>query len=130
MKPRVFTLHGDTQAAALAAFLRQNRAACAEKGEPLQVIVMPHKAKRHNAQNALMWVLLGQIAEQAMIKGRTYSAAAWHEWLKGELLGYVDLPGGKQMPRSTSELTVSEFADYVTRLQAFAAAELGVIFEG
>lgn len=129
MRPKVFILRSDTQAAALATFLRLNRQACANAGKPLQVIVMQHGDKRHNAQNALMWVLLGQIAEQAMIDGRQYSAVCWHEHFKGLLLGFVDLPNGGKMPISTTDLTVQEFAEYVTRLQATAAQSLGVVFE-
>lgn len=129
MRPKVFILRSDTQAAALATFLRLNRQACANAGKPLQVIVMQHGDKRHSAQNALMWVLLGQIAEQAMIDGRQYSAVCWHDYFKGQLLGFVDLPGGGKMPISTASLTVQEFAEYVTRLQATAAQSLGVVFE-
>jgi len=45
------------------------------------------------------------------------------------LLGLVDLPGGAKAGESTTKLNVSEFAEYVTKVTAYAATELGVIFE-
>ena len=45
------------------------------------------------------------------------------------LLGLVDLPGGQKAGESTTKLNVSEFAEYVTKVTAYAATELGVIFE-
>lgn len=127
---RTFILHGDSQAAALEAFLRANRAACAADGEPLEVIVCKHKEKRRNVQNRLYWALLRQVANQAMVDGKRYSDEVWHEQFKRVLIGLVDLPGGAKAGESTTKLNVSEFAEYVTKVTAYAATELGVIFEG
>lgn len=44
------------------------------------------------------------------------------------LVGVVDLPDGRHMGGSTAKLSISEFADYVSKAQAFAVLELGVIF--
>src|SRR5574343_291922 len=126
---RLFVLREETQCRALYAYLKNNWPACAKSGKPLAVTVAEYKDKRHNQQNALMWVLLEQIAEQAMVDGRRYSKKCWHDHLRGELLGYVDLPNGKKTPISTTTLTVSDFAEYVNKIMAYAATELGVIFE-
>lgn len=126
---RTFVLHGDTQAAALFAFLKANRAACAAAGEPLEVIVCKHKEKRRNVQNRLYWAVLREVADQAMLGGKRYSDECWHEHFKRTVIGVVDLPGGRQMGESTAKLSVSEFADYVSKVQAFAVSELGVIFQ-
>lgn len=130
MQPRTFVLHSDTQAAALASYLRLNREAMEQAGTPLEVTVSQHKTKRHNQQNRLYWSVLRQIAEQAMVGGRQYSDECWHEWFKGHFLGFVDLPGGRKVGESTTKLSVSEFADYVNKVQAYAISELGVILEG
>lgn len=65
-----------------------------------------------------------------MVDGRRYSDEVWHEQFKRVLIGLVDLPGGAKAGESTTKLNVSEFAEYVTKVTAYAATELGVIFEG
>ena len=127
---RTFILHGDTQAKALASYLKANRAACAASGEPLEVMVCKHKEKRRSVQNRLYWAILRDISEQAMLGGKRFSDEAWHEHFKRVLIGLVDLPGGAKAGESTTKLNVSEFAEYVTKVTAYAATELGVIFEG
>lgn len=126
---RAFVLHGDSQAAALAAYLKANRAACAAAGEPLEVIVCKHKEKRRTLQNRLYWAVLREIAEQAMLGGKQFSDECWHEHFKRQFVGVVDLPDGRTMGESTTKLSVSDFADYVSRVQAFAVIDLGVIFQ-
>lgn len=126
---RLFVLREESQCRALYAYLKNNWPACAKSGKPLVVSVAEYNEKRNNPQNALMWALLAEIAEQAMVDGRRYPKECWHDHLRGELLGYVDLPNGKKTPISTTTLSVSEFAEYVNRIMAYAATELGVIFE-
>jgi hypothetical protein len=125
---RTFILHGDTQAKALEAYLKANRAACAAAGKPLEVIVCKHKEKRRSVQNRLYWAILRDISEQAMLGGRQFSDECWHEHFKRLFVGVVDLPDGRQMGESTTRLSVTEFAEYVSNVQAFAVGELGVIF--
>jgi len=101
----------------------------AAQDKHLAVNVSQHKDKRHNQQNRLYWSYLKQIATQAMIDGKQYSDECWHEHFKGEFLGYVDLPNGRKMAESTTKLNVTDFAIYVTKVEAYAVSELGVIFE-
>lgn len=124
----VFVLHGDSQAKALFTFLRLNRKAKAAEGKPLTVTVSEYKDKRHNEQNKLYWATLNEIATQAMIDGKQYSKDGWHYHFAGEFIGWEEAPGGRRIPISTTTLSVSEFAEYVTKVMAFAASELGVIF--
>jgi hypothetical protein len=64
-----------------------------------------------------------------MVDGKRFSDEVWHEQFKRVFLGLVDLPGGAKAGESTTKLNVSEFAEYVTKVTAYAATELGVIFE-
>ena len=100
----------------------------AAQDKPLAVNVSQHKDKRHNQQNRLYWSHLKQIANQAMFDGKQYSDECWHEHFKGEFLGYVDLPNSRKMAESTTKLNVTDFAIYVTKVEAYAVSELGVIF--
>jgi hypothetical protein len=135
---RTFVLHTADHAAAMLAFVKANAAAMAKQGQPLEVRVSVHKAKRSSEQNALMWVLLTAIADQAWVAGRQFDAEVWHEHLKRELLPeetargvakWRYLPSGDRvLAMSTTDLDVSEFSTYVEKLQAKAAVELGVIF--
>lgn len=127
---RQFVLREESHARALYAYLRHNWPAMAAQGKPLAVTVAEHKDTRHTQQNRLYWALLRQVANQAMVDGRRYSDEVWHEQFKRVLLGLVDLPGGAKAGESTTKLNVSEFAEYVNKVTAYAATELGVIFEG
>jgi len=100
----------------------------ARDGRPLAVHVTEHKAKRNVQQNRLYWALLREISEQAWIDGRRFSSEAWHAYFAGQYIGMEDMPGGGQAPISTTTLSVHEFADYVTRIQAYAATS-GFIIE-
>ena len=123
---RTFVLSGPVPAKQLHAFLKANAAALAQKGTPLAVTVSEHKAKRHSAQNARYWVLLTHIAEHAWVGGKRYSSLVWHDHLKGKFLGYEEAPDGSRVPMSSQNLSVSEFADYMTRVEAYALDELGL----
>ena len=135
---RTFVLHTGEHLQSLAAFLKANAGAMAKQGQPLEVRVSVHKAKRSTEQNALYWVLLTQIAEQAWVAGRQFAAEVWAEHMKRELLPeetargvqkWRYLPNGdRDLAMSTTDLNVSEMSTYVEKLQAKAAVELGVIF--
>lgn len=92
------------------------------------MIVCKHREKRRNVQNRLYWAVLREISEQAMLSGKRFSDECWHEHFKRLFIGAVELPDGRMMGESTSKLSVSEFAEYLTKVQAFAVGELGVIF--
>ena len=136
---RTFVLRGPEQAVALNAFLKGNAAAMAKAGTPLEVRVLVHKAHRSSQQNALHWVLLTTIEEQAWVGGRQFDVETWNEHMKRELLPeetargvkkWRHLPdGSRTLSMSTSDLDVTEMTDYLDQLQAKAVTELGVMFE-
>ena len=98
---------------------------------PVELILRPAKSKRSLEQNKRYWELLNQLAAAVEINGRRFSAEVWHEHWKRELIGREELilPTGEIEQRgiSTTTLNVSEFGDYMSRIEAWAATEHGVI---
>jgi len=88
--------------------------------------------KRTTAANAYYWQLLHAIAEGVRPGGNAYGPEAWHVYAKSRWLGADDvkLPNGKVIvvPHSTANLSVDEFNDYVSAVEAWAA-ERGVFLE-
>lgn len=123
---RLFVLRGDSNAQALWGFLRSNWRSMADAGKPLAITVAEHKSKRSIEQNKRYWAILNEIAEGAWMNGKNYSADAWAEFFKRKLIGTEELPDGSSVGISTTTLNVEEFAAYMTRIEAFAATELGV----
>lgn len=125
---RLFVLRSKENAAALYAFLKANWEALAGAGKPLMVQVSEYKTKRTREQNRRYWLLLEAIAAQAWVNGQRYSSACWHEYYKRKYIGVVDLPGGATMASSSTDLSVADFAEYMDKVEADAATELGVEF--
>lgn len=123
---RLFVLRDEAHARALHVFLLANAKAMAGEGRPLAVHVTEWKAKRNSQQNRLYWALLREISESAWVGGKQYSNEAWHAYFAGRLIGYEETPDGGRVPISTRKLSVQEFADYITRVQAHAQTELGI----
>lgn len=123
---RTFILRDDMNAAALWAFLKNNWKPMATDGKPLAVTVTPHKAKRSSDQNKRYWAILNEIAENAWINGQQFSAESWAEFFKGKFIGFEETPDGRRIGISTTTLDVSEFNEYTTRIEVYAAAELGI----
>ncbi len=125
---KLFTLRERQHLTNLVRFLEANWEAMAKAGKCMCIECKEEKAKRSNEQNKLYWVLLHQIEDQAWIEGRQYSAEAWHEYARQRFIGCVDLPNGKTMGISTTTLSTKEFSEYVEKVTAWAALELGVQF--
>lgn len=128
MKPQVITLRTDRDAQRLHALLKLNWRAMAAQGEPLDVIVHTHKAKRNTEQNKYYWRLLGFIAENAWVGGKQYPPLAYHEDYKIRFIGCVDLPSGRVVGISTTTLGEKEFSDYIEKVMADAAEQYAVDF--
>lgn len=110
---------------------------------PLEVVIREQIKGRKPDQNALMWAgPLKDIAEQAWLDGRQFSAEVWHCYFRRELLpdefdpercreGYVkwqiDPAGERIIVGSTTQLTVKGFSEYLEAVYAFGAS-LGVQF--
>lgn len=88
------------------------------------------RRKRTKAQNRRYWGngVLAQIAQQAVVNGKQYDAETWHELLKRMFIGVVELPDGSVVGASSKSLTTAEFSEFCTRVEAYAASELGVTF--
>lgn len=86
--------------------------------------------KRTKPQNNRYWGrgVLAQIAEQAVVNGRMYSAEVWHEQMKRMFIGFDELPNGQIIGKSSTKMTTVEFSDFCTQVEAYAASELGVTF--
>ena len=109
----------------------------------LEVLIRKPVKVRGMDQNALMWVgPLADIAAQAWVAGRQYSAEVWHENFKRDYLpeeydeeltkdGYRKwdmTPNGERvLIGSTTQLTKKGFSQYLTQVEAFGAG-LGVQF--
>ncbi len=80
--------------------------------------------RRSNPQNARYWLLIHAIAEKVKPNGQEFGPETWHTWAKSKFLGCEEfrLPNGKTLliPKSTTDLEVPEFADYMTQLEAWA----------
>lgn len=88
------------------------------------------RMKRTTQQNRRYWSrgVLAQIAEQAVVGGRQFSAEIWHELMKKKFIGLVELPDGSVIGKSSRDLSTVEFAEFCAAVEAYAASELGVTF--
>lgn len=88
------------------------------------------RRKRTKAQNKRYWGqgVLSQVAAQAVVNGKQYDAETWHEMFKRLFVGVVELPNGEVVGKSSADLTTAEFSEFCTRVEAYAATELGVTF--
>ena len=70
--------------------------------------------KRTKAQNRRYWGngVLKQIADQAAVNGRLYSAETWHEQFKRQFIGVIELPSGEVIGKSSADLTTAEFCEF------------------
>lgn len=88
------------------------------------------RRKRTAAQNRRYWSggVLAQVAAQAVVGGRQFSAETWHEQFKRMFIGVEELPDGSVIGKSSTKLTTAEFSEFCTQVEAYAASELGVVF--
>ena len=136
MPPKTYVLRSADQWNLLAAFVKANAAAMVEQGTPLAVRVYEYAPKASDEQRALIWVVMGQVADQAWIGGRQFDAETWHEHAKRLLLPEESAKGKKKwrvlpdgsraLAMGTEDLDRKEKTAYIDSLLAWAAAELGL----
>lgn len=128
---RLFVLREPHHLAGLVDFLGANWQLHARDGKALAVTVGLHKDRRSLEQNRRYFgpALLGAIAEQAWLDGRRFDKESWHEHFKREFIGVVELPGGGLRSMSSSDLNVEQFSQFMQQVEAYAATQLGVIFD-
>lgn len=95
------------------------------KPEIIRCPACGRKKTRSNPANARYWLLLHMIAERLKPEGVTHSAEVWHQYFKARFLGMDEftLPNKKviQFPKSTTELDVTEFNDYMDKVEHWAS---------
>jgi len=107
-------------------------------GHRLAVQISIAEDQRSIQQNKFYWkACLDQISQQATLGGVGFAPEGWHWYMKRKFLGYkfkkVKIPGNKRVSvikelRSTTGLSVKKMSDYLDKVQAHAAGDLGVEF--
>lgn len=136
MPPKTFVLRSEDQCLRLGAFIKSNASAMVEQGTPLAVRVYEYVPRASDEQRALIWIVMGQIASEAWVKGRQFDAETWHEHAKRLLLPeetakgtakWRILPdGSRALAMGTEDLDRKEKSAYIDALLAWAAADLGI----
>ena len=134
-KTRIVKLAGKVQLEAVFAILRN-----LPLGADLEVVIRKAVKQRGLPQNAYYWLRLGEIADQAWVDGRQFSKEVWHEHARQEVMPemvtlktgevvskWVEMPSGKPVVISTTQLERKCFADYTTAVEAMGS-DLGVQF--
>ena len=72
-------------------------------------VLIIERMKRTPRQNRRYWGkgILAQIAEQAVVGGRQFSAEIWHEQFKRQFIGVEELPDGSVIGKSSTKLTTT-----------------------
>lgn len=137
-------LHVMRQANTQAAALVDQAMADGEPGRRIRVVVgVDHEDKTVKQRAFLHAAVLPQIAEQAKVQGIRYVVATWKEfframylgdrWETFELVGQFDSKGRQKRSRrkvrvSTEDLSIKQYSEYLEKVIAYAADELGVVF--
>ena len=81
-------------------------------------------------QNRRYWGkgVLAQIAHQATVGGKLFSAETWHEQFKRMFIGVIELPNGQVIGKSSTDLTTAEFCEFCDKVEAYACTDLNVTF--
>ncbi|MGB9149943.1 MAG: recombination protein NinB [Burkholderiales bacterium] len=113
--------------------INANWSACAEDLKPLHIDISQKDETRRAKQNRYYFAgVLQQIAQKAWVNGKQYNADVWHEYYANKFAPKqeIELPSRelKTVRTSTTKMSVKEFSDYTSEVEADAAQELGVKF--
>ena len=125
---RAYVIRTEKMAERVCTLLRSTWKAQLVAGRPLEVVVSEFKKSRSHAQNRLYWRILETISGQVMVGGRRHQKEYWAEYFKRKFIGYEELPDGGQLGLSTTTLDAHQFSDYIGKIEAWAVADHGVIF--
>lgn len=128
----------------LAVTLVQQALADDEPGRRIRVVVgVDHEDMTVKQRGFLHAAVLPQIAEQAKVGGVRYVVRVWKEhfralylgdrWDTFELPGQFDAKGRQKRARrkvrvSTEDLSIKQYSEYIDKVIAYGADELGVVF--
>ena len=88
-----------------------------------ELVIRPFKSKRSVDQNRRYWKLLREVSAVVWLDGRQYSDAVWHEWFKRTFIGCEELPDGDVKGISSTTLSVEQFGEYMTQIEAWCAEQ-------
>lgn len=98
---------------------------------PMEVRVGVYKSTRSNEQNALLWLLLDELAMQVDWHGQRLTAAEWKDVLTAGLRkqrAVQGIDGGfVVLGERTSKMTIAQMTELIDLLHAFGAQQ-GVKF--
>ena len=98
---------------------------------PLRVEWKPHKKSRSLSQNSLYWFWLTTIRDHVRDTiGQTYTTDEIHELFKDMFLPKVSFKFRDRLiirPKSTRELNVQQFTDYLNDIEMYCADRLHLI---
>lgn len=77
------------------------------------------RTSRSLEQNKRYWAILSAFSKAVKIGGRHYAPETLHEYFKREFIGITALPNGMPMAKSSAELTVDQFGEYMTQVEAW-----------
>ena len=128
-----FSLRNPQIWSSVVSFIKANAQVFSERGEPLRLIITADEKKRNVQQNKFYWsLILKQISESAWVNGKQFNKDVWHEHFARKFGGNEEmiLPDGEIIikRKSTSEMSVGEFSEYIINVQASATNDLGVEF--
>lgn len=95
------------------------------EGKSYDVSVKVHRSKRSNPQNAWYWTIVGIVAKET-----DNDKEVIHRLFKKMFIGYdVKVVGNERIAvvRSSSTLNTEEFSEYLSKVEAFVAQELGIL---
>lgn len=109
-------------------------------GKKVRIRCQEAKDTRSIRQNAFLWAgVYSEISLQARICGERWVAEAYHELFKRMFLGYryerapgvAGVSGDRaiRVLRSTTELSVKQMSEYLEKVLAYGATDLGVTFQ-
>lgn len=90
-------------------------------GRWLLVTIARKQRRRSLRQNALYWAWMKIVAD---FTGGDSDEI--HLAFRGKFLGYRDV-AGQSIPRSTAKTETPEFAEYLNKIEAYCATELGLV---
>lgn len=82
-------------------------------------VVEIKRETRSSKQNRRYWSIINDFAQSYTSGGRTYQADTWHDWFKGEFIGFDELPDGRLVPKSSKVLTVDEYAEFSAKVEVW-----------
>lgn len=133
---REFSLRGRADWAEVVATVRAAAPTMARDGRPLRVILADDDQDRLEEQvRAYFSLVIEPIAEQVWVDGRRFEVKAWHVHMKEKFLPSREmrLPDGTvkmvQPSIARGEISVRAMSEYMTKVAAHAASELGVQYE-